>query len=60
MKTNQGAIVPIDHAADHRRLRSVLHDWGYTETQIQRFLNENAMSAPTQDSMNEQVYANAH
>ena len=59
MKANQGAIVLIDKAADHGRLRSVLHDWGYTETEIQRFLHENEMSAAIQDPMNEQVYANA-
>ena len=60
MKTKQGAIFLIDQAADHGSLRSVLHDWGYNETEIQRFLNENEMRAPIQDSMNEQVYANAH
>ena len=59
MKANQGAIVLIDQAADHGRLRSVLHDWGYTETEIKRFLNENEMSPLIQISMNEQVYANA-
>ena len=57
MKANQGAIVLIDEAADHGRLRSVLHDWAYTETEIQRFLNENEMSTPIQDSRNEQMYA---
>ena len=56
MKANQGTIL-IDEATDYGRLRSVLYDWGYTETEIQRFLNENKMSAPIQDSMNEQVYA---
>ena len=55
MKANQGVIVLIDQIADHGRLRSVLHDWGYTETEIQRFLNENEMSALIQDSANEQV-----
>ena len=60
MKAKQGAIVLIDRAADHGRLRSVLHDWGYTETEIQRFLNENEMSGLIKDSMNEQMYANAH
>ena len=60
MKANQGAIVLIDQPADHGGLRSVLYDWGYTETDIQRFLNENEMSAPLKDSMNEQVYANVH
>ena len=59
MKTKQGVIVLIDKAADHVRLRSVLHDWGYTETEIQRFLNENEMSAPIHDFINEQLYANA-
>ena len=28
MKENQGAVVLIDQAADHGRLRSVLYDWG--------------------------------
>ena len=55
MKANQGAIVFIDQAADHGRLRSVLHDWGYTETEIQRFLNENEMSPLIQVSMNERM-----
>lgn len=32
---------------------------GYTETEIQRFLNENEMSPLIQVSMNEQMYANA-
>lgn len=57
MKANQGVIVLIDQPADHGRLRSVLHDWGYAETEIQRFLNENEMSPLIQVSMNEQVYA---
>jgi len=60
MKANQGAIVLIDQPADHVRLRSVLYDWGYTETEIHWFLNENEMSEPIRDSRNEQVYANVH
>jgi hypothetical protein len=56
---NQGAIVLIDQPADHGRLRSVLHDWGYTETEIQRFLNENEMSPLIQVSMNVHLFANA-
>ena len=44
MKQTRELIVLIAEAADHSRLRSVLHDWGYTETEIQRFLNENEMS----------------
>jgi len=55
MKANQGAIVFIDEPADHGRLRSVLHDWGYTETEIQRFLNEKEMSPLIQVSMNERM-----
>ena len=50
MKANQVAIVLIGHPADHGRLRSVLHDWGYSETEIQRFLNENEMSLLVQVS----------
>jgi hypothetical protein len=60
MEANQGASVLIDRTADHGRLRSVLSDWEYTETEIHRVLNENEMSEPIQDSMNDQVYANAH
>jgi hypothetical protein len=55
MKTNQGAIVLIDQAADHGRLRSVLQDWGYSEKEIQQFLTE--MAAPRHESLNEHVYA---
>jgi len=40
MKTNQGAIILAEQAADHGRLRSVLREWGYRESEIQRFLNE--------------------
>ena len=45
----------IDQSADHSRLHSVLHDWGYSEKDIQRFLGE--MSMPTQDSLREHVNA---
>ena len=40
MKTNQGVIVLIDHSADHSRVQSVLHDWGYSEKEIQRLISE--------------------
>ena len=40
MKTNQGAIVLAERAADNGRLRSVLREWGYEETEIQRVLKE--------------------
>ena len=59
MKTNQGAIVLIDQTADHGRLRSVLHEWGYTETEIQRFLERERDEWPIKGSTNEQVYASA-
>ena len=40
MKTNPGVIVDCDQPADDKRLRSVLHDWGYSEKEIQQFLSE--------------------
>jgi hypothetical protein len=40
MKTNQGAIILAERAADYGRLRSVLRQWGYRESEIQRFLKE--------------------
>ena len=40
MKTNQEAIILAERAADYGRLRSVLHEWGYGESEIQRFLSE--------------------
>ena len=55
MKTNQEVIVLIDQSADRSRLRSVLHDWGYSEKDIRQFLSE--MSTPTQDSLREHVNA---
>jgi len=50
MKTNQEVIVLIDQSADRSRLRSVLHNWGYSEKDIQQFLSE--MSTPTQEVTN--------
>jgi len=55
MKTNKGVIVLMDQSADHSRLWSVLHDWGYSEKDIQRFISE--MSTPTRDSLREHVNA---
>lgn len=40
MKTNQGAIILAERAADYGRLRSVLREWGYRESEIQHFLSE--------------------
>ena len=40
MKTNQGAIILTERAADYGRLRSVLRGWGYGESEIERFLKE--------------------
>ena len=38
MKTNQGVIVLAERTADHSIIRAVLSDWGYQESEIQRFL----------------------
>ena len=38
MKTNQGAIILAERAADYGRLRAVLSEWGYEENEIQRVL----------------------
>ena len=40
MKTNQGAIILAERAADDGTLRAVLREWGYGESEIQRFLSE--------------------
>ncbi len=40
MKTSDTAIILAGRAADYGRLRSVLREWGYKESEIQRFLSE--------------------
>ena len=41
MKTNQEVIVLAERAAaDHSIIRAVLSDWGYRESEIQRFLKK--------------------
>jgi len=40
MKTNQEAIVLAERAADQSRIRAVLSEWGYGESEIQRFLKK--------------------
>ena len=40
MKTNRGAIILAERAADHGRIRAILREWGYRESEIQRFLKE--------------------
>ena len=40
MKTNQGAIILAERAADHGRIRAVLSEWGYRNSEIERFLKE--------------------
>ena len=45
MKTNQGAIILAEHAADYSRLRAVLREWGYRESEIQRILKEPRVSS---------------
>jgi len=44
MKTNQGAIILAERDADYGRLRSVLREWGYEDTDIQRVLKERRLS----------------
>jgi hypothetical protein len=45
MKTNQGTIIFAERVADYGRLRSVLREWGYGESEIQRFLSEPRVTA---------------
>lgn len=40
METNERRMTLPEQAADDRRLHSVLRDWGYTESEIQRFLGD--------------------
>jgi hypothetical protein len=40
MNTNQGAIILAERAADDGTLRSILREWGYRESEIQRFLSD--------------------
>jgi len=40
MKTNHGPIILAQRAVDQVRIRTVLHEWGYRESEIQRFLRE--------------------
>ena len=40
MNTNQGAIILAERAADDGTLRAILREWGYGESEIQRFLSE--------------------
>jgi len=40
MKTNQGAIILAERAVDHGRIRAILREWGYRESEIQRFIKE--------------------
>ena len=40
MKTNQEAIILAERAIDHGSIRAVLREWGYRESEIQRFLKE--------------------
>ena len=40
MNTNQGAITLAERAADDGTLRLILREWGYRESEIQRFLSD--------------------
>ena len=50
MKTNQEPIILAERAADYGRLRSVLREWGYEETDIQRVLKERRLSREQEES----------
>ena len=40
MKTNRGAIILAERAADHGRIRAILREWGYRESEIQRVIKQ--------------------
>ena len=40
MKANQGEVILTECAADHQRIRAVLCEWGYRESEIQRLLKQ--------------------
>ena len=40
MNTNKGAIILAERTADDGTLRSTLREWGYSESEIQRFLSD--------------------
>lgn len=40
MKTDKGPIILTELAADHRRVRAVLREWGYRKNEINRVLKE--------------------
>ena len=40
MNTNQGAIILAERTADDGTLRSVLREWGYSESEMHRFLSD--------------------
>ncbi len=40
MNTNEGAIILAERTADNGTLRSILREWGYRESEIQRFLSD--------------------
>ena len=62
MKTNQEAIILAERAADYGRLRSVLREWGYDETDIQRVLKERRPSREQgeSDARNRQLTGALH
>ncbi len=48
MNTNQGAIILAERTADDGTLRSILREWGYRESEIQRFLSDSKVD-PKED-----------
>jgi hypothetical protein len=49
MKTNEGPIILTELAADDRRVRAVLHEWGYRENEINRVLMERGIDPGLND-----------
>ncbi len=63
MKLNQEPIILAERAADHGRLRAILREWGYRESEIQRFLKEPRVNQKLQtrrNLTNDQSGKNAH
>jgi len=60
MKTNTGAIILAERAADHGRIREVLSEWGYRENEIQRFLKEPRLDQQLENTTDDQSGKTAH
>lgn len=50
MNTNQGAIILAERTADDGTLRSILREWGYRESEIQRRLANKPCKSVAKDT----------